>query len=584
VRIVGLSTALANAGDLADWLGIEKGPHGGLFNFSPSVRPVPIDVHIAGYPGKHYCPRMATMNRPAYASIQQYAEGKPTLIFVASRRQTRLTALELIALSAASDAPRQWVGKAASGDELATFASTLRDPALRDTVPFGVGIHHAGLCANDRNTVETLFREGKLLVLVCTSTLAWGVNFPARLVIIKGTEYFDAKTHRYVDFPITDVLQMMGRAGRPGHDTKGIACVLVHQPKKKFYQRFLYAPFPVESSLHPVLSDHLNAEVASGTIKSLSDGVDYITWTCVRFFFLLFCALCAHIRRLVPRAARRTQHARRSASLRQPETMYIRSPTPYTYALLRAFCLLHSYFFRRVLQNPSFYGLEDASSSTVHAYLSQLVGETLATLQRSECLVLDEDEDGNTVEGAVCAQTAGRIASAYYISHLTVRLFATRVENARTVADIASLLADAEEFAELPVRHNEEELNEQLGRIVQWPRAGGDYESAHCKTFLLLQTHLERLPLPIADYKNDCRTALSQVSRVRLSPRLASYPPHLPHPPRLRTNGPPLDAAARRCSPPSSISRRTRGASRACSPRCAWRSALCKPAVRRTRH
>ena len=89
------------------------------------------------------------------------------------------------------------------------------------------------------------------------------------------------------------------------------------------------------------------------------------------------------------------------------------------------------------------------------------------------------------------------------------------------------MLADAEEFAELPVRHNEEELNEQLGRIVQWPRAGGDYESAHCKTFLLLQTHLERLPLPIADYKNDCRTALSQVSRVRLSPRLASYP--LPH-------------------------------------------------------
>ena len=48
VRFVGLSTALANAQDLADWLGI--GPKG-LFNFKPSVRPVPLECHIQGYPG-----------------------------------------------------------------------------------------------------------------------------------------------------------------------------------------------------------------------------------------------------------------------------------------------------------------------------------------------------------------------------------------------------------------------------------------------------------------------------------------------------------------------------------------------------
>jgi hypothetical protein len=45
-------------------------------------------------------------------------------------------------------------------------------------------------------------------VLVATSTLAWGVNTPAHLVIIKGTEYYDAPSRRYVDFPITDVLQV----------------------------------------------------------------------------------------------------------------------------------------------------------------------------------------------------------------------------------------------------------------------------------------------------------------------------------------------------------------------------------------
>lgn len=61
-RIVGLSTALANAVDLADWIGIDTKGHGpkamrGLYNFRPSVRPIPMDVHIQGFAGRHYCPR-----------------------------------------------------------------------------------------------------------------------------------------------------------------------------------------------------------------------------------------------------------------------------------------------------------------------------------------------------------------------------------------------------------------------------------------------------------------------------------------------------------------------------------------------
>lgn len=52
-----------------------------------------------------------------------------------------------------------------------------------------------------------------------------------------------------MDFPITDVLQMMGRAGRPQYDRHGVAVIMVHEPKKSFYRKFLYEPFPVESSL-----------------------------------------------------------------------------------------------------------------------------------------------------------------------------------------------------------------------------------------------------------------------------------------------------------------------------------------------
>ena len=82
VRLLALSTALANARDVADWLDVS--PYN-LYNFRPSVRPVPLEVHIQGFSGKHYCPRMASMNKPAYAAIKTHSPNKPvigTLIFI----------------------------------------------------------------------------------------------------------------------------------------------------------------------------------------------------------------------------------------------------------------------------------------------------------------------------------------------------------------------------------------------------------------------------------------------------------------------------------------------------------------------
>lgn len=162
---------------------------------------------------------------------------------------------------------------------------------------------------------------------MATATLAWGVNFPAHLVVIKGTEYYDGKTKRYVDMPITDVLQMMGRAGRPQFDDSGVAVVLVHDIKKNFYKQFLYEPFPVESSLLEVLPDHINAEIVAGTIKSKQEFLDYLTWT---------------------------------------------------------------YFFRRLLKNPRYYNLDSMEPELVNSYLSKLVDDTLGVLIESQCIFNDE--------------------------------------------------------------------------------------------------------------------------------------------------------------------------------------------------
>lgn len=64
-------------------------------------------------------------------------------------------------------------------------------------------------------TASSFDHAVSMQVLVCTSTLAWGVNFPAHLVVVKGTEFFDGKSQRYVDFPITDLLQVTTLDGCP---------------------------------------------------------------------------------------------------------------------------------------------------------------------------------------------------------------------------------------------------------------------------------------------------------------------------------------------------------------------------------
>ncbi|XP_057988384.1 DExH-box ATP-dependent RNA helicase DExH14 isoform X2 [Hevea brasiliensis] len=336
VRFVGLSTALANAGDLSDWLGVGEI---GLFNFKPSVRPVPLEVHIQGYPGKYYCPRMNSMNKPAYAAICTHSPIKPVLIFVSSRRQTRLTALDLIQFAAADEHPRQFLSM--TEEALQMVLSQITDQNLRHTLQFGIGLHHAGLNDKDRSLVEELFANNKIQVLVCTSTLAWGVNLPAHLVIIKGTEYYDGKTKRYVDFPITDILQMMGRAGRPQYDQHGKAVILVHEPKKSFYKKFLYEPFPVESSLKEQLHDHINAEIVTGTICHKEDAVHYLTWT---------------------------------------------------------------YLFRRLMVNPAYYGLENAEPETLSSYMSRLVQNTFEDLEDSGCIKMNEDNVESMMLGMIASQ------------------------------------------------------------------------------------------------------------------------------------------------------------------------------------
>ncbi|XP_071560788.1 activating signal cointegrator 1 complex subunit 3 [Temnothorax nylanderi] len=438
VRVVGLSTALANAIDLANWLGIKEM---GLYNFRPSVRPVPLEVHISGFPGNHYCPRMATMNRPTFQAIRQHAPASPSLVFVSSRRQTRLTALDLIAYLAAEDNSKQWLRM--PEEQMNDILENINDSNLKLTLAFGIGLHHAGLQDRDRRTVEELFVNNKIQVLITTATLAWGVNFPAHLVVIKGTEYYDGKLKRYVDMPITDVLQMMGRAGRPQFDNSGVAVVLVHDLKKNFYKKFLYEPFPVESSLMGVLPDHINAEIVAGTVKNKQEFLDYLTWT---------------------------------------------------------------YYFRRLMKNPKYYDLDILEPHCINEYLSRLVETTVKSLMDSSCVDYDEDEQ------TLVSLPMGKIASFYYLSHNTMLMFTQSLEENLTLDQYLRILCNSHEYNELPVRHNEELLNEELAKLCRY--SVNQYDSPNTKAFLLLQAHFSRLPLSCTDYITDLKSVLDQAIRI----------------------------------------------------------------------
>ena len=83
---------------------------------------------------------MASMNKPCYAAIKQHSPSKPVIIFVASRRQTRLTAEDLVNYAAGDDTPTSFLG--CSDEYIYEVSMTLDDASLRHTITYGIGLHH----------------------------------------------------------------------------------------------------------------------------------------------------------------------------------------------------------------------------------------------------------------------------------------------------------------------------------------------------------------------------------------------------------------------------------------------------------
>ncbi|KAM9313363.1 U5 small nuclear ribonucleoprotein 200 kDa helicase [Gastrophryne carolinensis] len=325
IRIVALSSSLSNAKDVAHWLGCSATS---TFNFHPNVRPVPLELHIQGFNISHTQTRLLSMAKPVYHAIVKHSPKKPIIVFVPSRKQTRLTAIDILT-TCASDVQRQRFLHCTEKD-LTPYIEKLSDNTLKETLLNGVGYLHEGLSSLERRIVEQLFDSGAVQVLVASRSLCWGLNIAAHLVIIMDTQYYNGKIHAYVDYPIYDVLQMVGYANRPLLDDEGRCVIMCQGSKKDFFKKFLYEPLPVESHLDHCLHDHFNAEIVTKTVENKQDAVDYLTWT---------------------------------------------------------------FLYRRMTQNPNYYNLQGVSHRHLSDHLSELVEHTLSDLEQSKCISIEDEMD-----------------------------------------------------------------------------------------------------------------------------------------------------------------------------------------------
>ncbi|XP_060480923.2 putative ATP-dependent DNA helicase HFM1 isoform X1 [Panthera onca] len=272
MRFVAVSATIPNAEDIAEWLSNGERPAVCL-KVDEKHRPVKLRKVVLGFPCSSNQTEFKfdlTLNYKIANVIQTYSDQKPTLVFCATRKGVQQAALVLV-----KDA--KFIMAVEQKQRLQKCAYSLRDSKLRDILIYGVAYHHAGMEPSDRKVVEGAFTVGDLPVLFTTSTLAMGVNLPAHLVVIKSTMHYAGGM--FEEYSETDILQMIGRAGRPQFDTTATAVIMTRLSTKEKYIQMLACSDTVESSLHRHLIEHLNAEIVLHTITDVNIALEWIRST-----------------------------------------------------------------------------------------------------------------------------------------------------------------------------------------------------------------------------------------------------------------------------------------------------------------
>ena len=276
VRFVALSATVPNSEDISKWLGKDHtNPQLPARRevFGEELRPVKLQKHVYGFDcgqgdNAHVFDRFLDQKLPNL--LAKHTRRKPILVFCFTRKSCEQTAQKL---------GECWVSSSVDGKLWAAPSARIPaiNPILQEVLRWGVAFHHGGLDQQDRRSVERAFLGGQLGVVCCTGTLAVGVNLPCHTVILKGTSgYQNGELKEYSDL---EVMQMLGRAGRPQFDDNATALILTRKHTQQRYEKMVSGAEVLESTLHLNLIEHLNSEIALGTISSFQTAKEWLAST-----------------------------------------------------------------------------------------------------------------------------------------------------------------------------------------------------------------------------------------------------------------------------------------------------------------
>lgn len=248
-RLVLLSATMPNVDQIAEWVSYSLTKKKTCL-LASKYRPVPLSIHYESYDDEY--------NK--YDALEEEKINK---------------ALDII----------EWY----KNDKFLIFAHTKRTGEKMKSALKNAGIfaefHNADLEGAKRAEVEDRFKnDSTLRVMVATSTVAWGCNFPARRVIILGVHRGLQEVESY------DILQMVGRSGRLGIDPAGDAYILVPESQAQMYRAKYSKPRRIESQLlekhgerYKSLAFHLVSEIHHGDISTTEDVCDWYKRTFAYF-------------------------------------------------------------------------------------------------------------------------------------------------------------------------------------------------------------------------------------------------------------------------------------------------------------
>lgn len=221
VRLMLLSATVGNAWEFTLWL---KEKHGRALKLCESKeRKVALEFHWVE-------DRLMSEQLPAMVAADDASSRVPALVFCFNRDECWEVAEQLKGLPLIDAARRAEIE-----DELSR--RDLRDgigPKLQQMLIRGVGVHHAGVLPRFKEIVEALFLRKLVPFVICTETLAAGVNLPARSVVLSTLIQGPRGGKKLI--PSASAHQMFGRAGRPQFDVRGYVFVLAHEDDVRIFK------------------------------------------------------------------------------------------------------------------------------------------------------------------------------------------------------------------------------------------------------------------------------------------------------------------------------------------------------------